>query len=145
MPEADLGDVTIHYEEAATDKPMALVFCHGLGGNGDGFVSHFDFWSQHFRCLTWDNRGLGRSSAAAKYNLPLYAGDLARLMDRLGIGRAIVLGVSWGGVVVQQFALDHPDKCAAIVLDSTSSEVNVAHPKAGMPAARPSSPARTPT
>jgi pimeloyl-ACP methyl ester carboxylesterase len=126
MPDMDLGDVTIHYEEVATDKPMAFVFCHGLGGNGAGFVSHFDYWSQYFRCLTWDNRGLGKSSQAAKYNLPLYASDLARLMDRLGIGKAIVHGVSWGGVVVQQFALDHPEKCAALILDSTSSEVNVA-------------------
>ncbi|HEY7270795.1 MAG TPA: alpha/beta hydrolase [Dehalococcoidia bacterium] len=126
MPDMDLGDVTIHYEEAAADKPMAIVFCHGLGGNGAGFVSHFDFWSPYFRCLTWDNRGLGKSSQAAKYNLPLYASDLARLMDKLGIAQAIVHGVSWGGVVVQQFALDYPEKCAAIVLDSTSSEVNVA-------------------
>jgi 3-oxoadipate enol-lactonase len=126
MPEMDLGDVTIHYEETAVEKPMTLVFCHGLGGNGSGFVSHFDFWSQYFRCLTWDNRGLGQSSQAAKYNLPLYASDLARLMDRLGIEKAIVHGVSWGGVLVQQFALDYPQKCAAIILDSTSSEVNVA-------------------
>jgi len=126
MPDANLGDVTIHYEEAGLDKPMAFVFCHGLGGSGAGFVQHFDFWSQHFRVVTWDNRGLGQSSAAAKYNLPLYASDLARLMDRLGIAKAIVHGVSWGGVLVQQFALDYPDKCAAIILDSTSSEVNVA-------------------
>ncbi len=68
MPDVDLGDVTIHYEEAAADKPRAIIFCHGLGGSGAGLVSHFDFWSQYFRCLSWDNRGLGKSSAAAKYN-----------------------------------------------------------------------------
>ncbi len=36
------------------------------------------------------------------------------------------MGVSWGGVLVQRFALDYPGRCTAIVLDSTSSEVNVA-------------------
>jgi pimeloyl-ACP methyl ester carboxylesterase len=46
-------------------------------------------------------------------------------MDHLGIERALVHGVSWGGVLVQQFALDYPEKCAGIILDSTSSEVNV--------------------
>jgi pimeloyl-ACP methyl ester carboxylesterase len=122
----DLGDVTIHYEEAGLDNPAAYVFCHGLGGSGALFTEQFDFWSRYFHVVAWDNRGLGRSSAAAKYNLPLYASDLDRLMGRLGIDRALVHGVSWGGVLVQQFALDYPQRCAAIILDSTSSEVNVA-------------------
>ena len=76
--------------------------------------------------VTWDYRGAGQSSQAAKYNLPLFAADLAAMMDALGIERAVLHGVSWGGVVVQQFALDYVERCAAIVLDSTSSEVNVA-------------------
>jgi pimeloyl-ACP methyl ester carboxylesterase len=126
MPDVDLGDVTIHYEEAGLDKPTTLVFCHGLGGSGAGFVQHFDFWSQYFRVLSWDNRGLGQSSSAVKYNLSLYTSDLARLLDHLGIERAILHGVSWGGLLAQQFALDYPEKCQAIILDSTSSEVNVA-------------------
>src|SRR5688572_1087896 len=114
MPYIELGDVTIHYEEAGSG-PLAYVFCHGLGGSGNGFVEEFDFWKEHFgRVLTWDNRGLGRSSQTAKYSVPLYASDLARLLDGVGIIKAVVHGVSWGGVVVQQFALDYPDKCAAI-------------------------------
>lgn len=126
MPNMKLDDVTIHYEEVGSG-PLAYVFCPGLGGDGQGFVEHFPFWQQHFpRVLTWDNRGGGQSSQAAKYNLPLCAGDLAGLLDRLGIEKAVLHGVSWGGVVVQQFALDYPEKCAAIILDSTSSEVNVA-------------------
>ncbi|MCH8196015.1 MAG: alpha/beta hydrolase, partial [Chloroflexi bacterium] len=126
MPYADLGDVTIHYEESG-DGPLAFVYCHGLGSNGDGFVDEFGFWRQHFdRVLTWDNRGLGRSSRADDYSLPLYASDLARLLDDRGIRRAVALGVSWGGVVVQQFAIDHGERCAAIIIDSSSSEVNLA-------------------
>lgn len=126
MPKADLGDVTIHYEEAGSG-PAVYIFCHGLGSNSVSFVkTDFPFWSQYFRVVAWDNRGLGQSSQAAKYSLPLYAGDLARLMDHLGIEKALIHGVSWGGVVVQQFALDYPEKCAAIVIDSSSSEVNVA-------------------
>ena len=126
MPYADLGDVTIHYEESG-DGPLAFVYCHGLGSNGDGFVDEFGFWRQHFdRVLTWDNRGLGRSSRADDYSLPLYASDLARLLDDRGIRQAVALGVSWGGVVVQQFAIDHGERCAAIVIDSSSSEVNLA-------------------
>ena len=126
MPDMDLGDVTIHYEEAG-QGPLAYVYCHSLGGNSEDFIQEFDFWKKHFgRVVTWDNRGRGKSSQAAKYNLPLYAADLARLLDGLGIQKAVAHGFSWGGVLVQQFAIDYPEKCAAVIVDSSSSEVNVA-------------------
>jgi pimeloyl-ACP methyl ester carboxylesterase len=125
MPHADLGDVSIYYEEAGDGPPF--IHCHGLGSNSSRFVeTDLAFWARSFRAVAWDNRGLGRSSAAPKYSAPLYAQDLARLMDHLGIERALVHGVSWGGVLVQQFVLDYPERCAGIILDSTSSEVNVA-------------------
>jgi pimeloyl-ACP methyl ester carboxylesterase len=125
MPTCELDEVTIHYEERG-DGP-AFIYCHGLGGSGEGFErDDMDWFAARFRTVSWDNRGLGRSSAAAKYSLPRYAADLDGLLGHLGIERAIVMGVSWGGVLVQRFALDYPERCAAIVLDSTSSEVNVA-------------------
>ena len=126
MPEMNLGDVVIHYEEAG-QGPLALVFCHGLFAQmADDFVREFDFWREHFgRVMTWHHRGMGQSSKAAKYSLPLYALDMARLIDGLGIERVVAVGPLFGGIVVQQFALDYPSKCAALVLDSTSSELNV--------------------
>lgn len=124
MPLMDLGDATIHYEERGSG-PLTFVFCHGLGGSGQGFErDDMDWYAQRFRTISWDNRGLGRSAPSAKYSLPAYAGDLAGLLRKLGVAQAVVMGVSWGGVVVQRFALDYPAMCAAIVLDSTSSESN---------------------
>lgn len=125
MPQVDLGEATIHYEEAG-DGPLTYVFCHGLGGSGEGFErDDMDWYAQRFRTISWDNRGLGRSGPAAKYSLPRYADDLDRLLGHLGVERAVVFGVSWGGVLVQRFALNYPQRCAAIVVDSSSSEVNV--------------------
>lgn len=43
MPDMDLGDVTIHYEEDGAG-PLAYVYCHSLSGNGGSFVEEFDFW-----------------------------------------------------------------------------------------------------
>jgi len=126
MAMMDLVDVTIHYEEAGSGS-SAYIFCHGLGAEGMEFVDEFPFWQEHFgRVVAWENRGRGQSSSAAKYSLPLFASDLARLMDGLGIEKAVIHGVSWGGVVVQQFALDYLEKCLAVVIDSSSSEVNAA-------------------
>jgi len=125
MPMADLGDVSIHYEMRG-EGPLTYVFCHGLGGSGAGFErDDMDWCAQHFRTISWDNRGLGRSGQAEKYALHLYAGDLARLLDQLGVEQAVIFGVSWGGVTAIKFALDYPEKVAALVLDSTSSESNV--------------------
>ena len=126
MPEMDLGDVVIHYEEAG-QGPLALVFCHGLDkSQADDFARDFDFWRAHFgRVMTWYHRGMGQSSKAARYSLPLYASDMDRLIDGLGIEQVVVVGALFGGIVTQQFALDYPDKCAALVLDSTSSELSV--------------------
>ncbi|MCK9486315.1 MAG: alpha/beta hydrolase [Dehalococcoidia bacterium] len=125
MPLADLGDVSIHYEVRG-EGPLTYVFCHGLGGSGQPFEeTDMDWYAQHFRTISWDNRGLGRSGQAQKYALHLYAGDLARLLDHLAVERAVIFGVSWGGVTAIKFALDHPQKVAALVLDSTSSESNV--------------------
>lgn len=125
MPYADLGDVNIHYEHSGSGSPT-YVFCHGGGGNGNVFMEHFPFWKQYFpSVLTWDNRGVGLSSQTPKYALPLYASDLAQLLKYLSIDQAVIHGVSWGGVLAQQFALDYPNKCSALILDSSSSEVNL--------------------
>lgn len=124
MAEAELNGVRIHYDDAGEGLPY--VFCNGLGGNSAGFVAEdLPWYAERFRTVAWDQRGLGQSGPAGKYSLPLYAADLAALMDHLEIERAVVHGVSWGGVLTQRFALDYPERCAAIVLDSTSSEVNV--------------------
>lgn len=125
MPTATLNDVEIHYETRGTG-PLTYVHCHGLGQGGSDFEQHdMDWYAERFRTVSWDNRGLGRSGEAAKYSLPLYASDLARLLDHLAIEQAVIFGVSWGGVTAIRFALDYPEQVAALVLDSTSSESNV--------------------
>ena len=126
MPQMDLGDVSIHYNDAGRG-PVPLVFCAGLYGGGDEFAKESDFWQEHFgRVITWDVRGMGGSSPATKYSLPLYASDLARLLGKLGVQQAVVLAFSWGSILGQQFAIDYTDKCAAVILESGTSEVNVA-------------------
>lgn len=124
MAEVELNGVRIHYTEAG--EGTAYVMVNGLGGNSAGFVAEdMPWYAERFRTIAWDQRGLGKSGPAPKYSLPLYAADLAALLDHLEVERAIVHGVSWGGVLTQRFALDYPERCAALVLDSTSSEVNV--------------------
>ncbi|MDG1840700.1 MAG: alpha/beta hydrolase [Dehalococcoidia bacterium] len=126
MPLVNLDGVDIYYEEHGSG-PVTYVYCHGLGGNSKFFEQReLDWYKDRFRVITWDNRGLGRSGIAEEYSLPLYAKDLKLLLDYLAVDQAVLFGVSWGGVVVQRFALDYPEKCRALILDSTSSETNIA-------------------
>ncbi|MFA7248306.1 MAG: alpha/beta hydrolase [Dehalococcoidia bacterium] len=126
MPLMDLGDATIHYEDRGSG-PLTFIHCHDMGSSGERFeADDMDWYAQRFRTISWDNRGLGRSGQSAKYTLPLYAADMAHLLDRLGVERAIVMGVSWGGILVQRFAIDYPERCLALIVDSSSPETNAA-------------------
>lgn len=95
-----------------------------MGGNLVPLRPLVQLLSKDFTVLTWDNRGCGESEAGGPYSLRLFADDLFALLMGLSIERCIVIGVLWGGVVAQRFALDHIDAVEALVLDSTSSVVN---------------------
>ena len=125
MPIAKLPDANIHFERKGEGE-LTYVFCHGLGSNGAKFEEEdMDWYAKYFDVISWDNRGLGRSGSSQKYSLPLYATDLKNLLEYLDVRKAIIFGVSWGGVLTQKFATMFPEMCSAIVLDSTSSEVNL--------------------
>ena len=138
MPLMDLGDVTIHYEEVG-QGPTAFIICesdHMTWGpkahdhrypGGENMIPELEHWKADFgRAIYWEYRGKGESSEPAKYNLPLAASDLARLIDKLEITKPVVYGLEWGGALAQQYGLDYSEQCAALVLDSASPELNAA-------------------
>jgi 3-oxoadipate enol-lactonase len=72
------------------------------------------------RVIVPDLRGHGRSRGLPPpYSVPQLAADLVGLLDQLGIGATDVLGYSQGGAVAQQLVLDHPQRCARLVLACT--------------------------
>lgn len=98
--------------------PPVLLF------NGLGF-SHWS-WSWQWdslpelRLLAIENRGVGGSELGTEpFDLVDLADDGARLLDHLGLARAHIWGVSMGGMIAQEFALKHPDRCAGLILGCT--------------------------
>ncbi|MEA2507077.1 MAG: hypothetical protein QOH48_1695 [Actinomycetota bacterium] len=71
------------------------------------------------RFITFDNRGVGRSSAGAATTIDEMANDAVRLLDHLEIDKSVVFGVSMGGAIAQRLTLDHPDRVSALVLAVT--------------------------
>lgn len=105
--------------------PLTVVLTHGLAAGQPIWAPQVAALAPHYRVLTWDLRGHGRSAPnPAACAIPDLADDLRRVLDEAGVARAVVLGHSAGGVVAMQFALDHPQRTAGLVLVGTASECN---------------------
>ena len=105
--------------------PLTVVLTHGLAASEATWAAQVPAFAEHYRVITWDLRGHGRSAAVpAPCTIPELAADLRSVLDGAGAERAVVLGHSAGGVVAMQFALDHPTRTAGLVLVGTASECN---------------------
>ncbi len=120
----DVDGIRVHYQEAGDPDAPALVLIHG-------FASSTLVWSKVFlrfadagyRVIAVDMLGYGYSAKpkSGEYTIPGQAKLLMRLLDRLGISRAIFLGSSYGGAVAATCALDYGDRVEKLVLVGTVS------------------------
>jgi 3-oxoadipate enol-lactonase len=76
-----------------------------------------------FRVVAPDLRGFGESPGTPHLvSLREYADDVVELLDRLGIGRAAIVGLSMGGLVAMELAIGHPRRWWALGLVTTTAE-----------------------
>jgi 3-oxoadipate enol-lactonase len=123
---------SIHYE--VTGEGPALVFAHGLGGNHMSWWQQVGHFSPRFRCVTFSHRGFWPSSAIPGGPDPDdYAGDLAALVDHLGIESFVLIAQSMGGWTAVEYAQLRTGKLRGIVMAATGG--SIARDKLGDPAA----------
>jgi len=126
VPIAELGGHPFYFERhgrvPAESAGPPLLFLGGTGG--DLRRPETRLWgplARQFDLLTFDQRGMGRSwKGDGPFSMADYADDAAALMESQGWDRAHVVGVSFGGMVAQEFALRHPAKTARLVLCCTA-------------------------
>ncbi len=107
MPTIRANNISQYYELSGSGQP--LVFIHGLGSSTHDWEYQVPEFSQAYHVLTFDLRGHGRSDKPdGPYQMSLFAADLAGLLAALGLGTAHIVGISLGGAVAFQFALDYP-------------------------------------
>lgn len=109
----------IHYQEAGDENAPPLILIHG-------FISSNLIWSgtllplanAGFRVIAPDLPGYGYSDkpAHAHYTIQEQARAVQRLMDRLGIGTATIVGASYGGAIAATLALDYPERVERLIL-----------------------------
>ncbi len=116
-----VGDVEIAESERRPGGPergAPVVFLHGLGGFLDNWVWTLPAVADAGRwALAIDWPGFGQSDKPdVSYSPRFLAGTLRRYLDAKGIGRAVVVGNSMGGLVAKVFVDHRPDRAAGLVL-----------------------------
>ena len=121
MTRAALDGVALHYEVHGAGPRLLLI--SGTGGDLRAQPSVFDgALVTTFELASYDQRGLGQSSVPpGPYSMADYADDAAGLLDVLAWEEALVMGISFGGMVAQELALRHPARVRRLVLACTSS------------------------
>jgi poly(3-hydroxyalkanoate) depolymerase len=104
---------------------VPLVLCNGIGASLevlDPMVAQLD---PDTTTLRFDVPGTGGSpDSLLPYGFPYLAAVLGRLLEKLGFGGPVdVLGLSWGGALAQQFAVQHPRRCRRLILVSTGTGI----------------------
>ena len=110
MPIFETDDAKLFYEDAGRGEPVLLL--HGLGGSTADWAPQIEALAPRYRVLALDVRGSGRSRDRRRpggpFSVQQFADDAAGLLDQLGAAPAHVVGLSLGGMIAFQLAVDHP-------------------------------------
>jgi len=122
MPFLTANGVRTYYEITGEGPPLLLIAGNGM--DHTAFRDQVPVFSTHFRCITYDLRGIGRSDVPESgYTVPDMARDAAALLTGLGVPVAHLAGYSLGGAIAMQMAIDEPERVKSLSLYSTFSHV----------------------
>ena len=114
--------VRIYYEEHGSGQPVVLAY--GIGGNAGMWEPNIEALSAGHRLILWEPRGHARSDSPENPQSVTFAhwvSDLYDLMDHLGLGHAVVGGLSLGAGIATRFTLNHPERVRALIIVDSSS------------------------
>jgi pimeloyl-ACP methyl ester carboxylesterase len=122
MPIAPVNGQKLYYEDTGGPGP-AVIFSHGLFMDHEMFAPQVEALKSQYRCITWDERGHAGTASDTLQPFTYYdsADDLAALLAHLGIGKAVLAGMSQGGFLSLRCALTHPDIVRALILIDTQA------------------------
>lgn len=122
MPTEIINRINLHFEVHGSGEPV--LFIHGLGSSARDWRHQVDHFSLSHRVVTYDVRGHGASEKpAGRYTMGLFAQDAKGLLDHLGLPAAHVVGISMGGMIAFQLAVDHPSSLESMVIVNSGPEL----------------------
>ena len=116
MSTTTVNGISINYKLEG-DGPETVVLVNGLADDLESWgYQTAALLEAGFRVLSFDNRGVGESDKpAGPYTTKLFAHDTKALVDELGLSDFHLLGVSMGGMIVQEYALAHPGDLLSLI------------------------------
>jgi 3-oxoadipate enol-lactonase len=108
MPFAENKGVRLHWQEQGQGTPVLLVMGHRYS-SAMWYPILADLAAEH-RVIWFDNRGTGESDTTRRVTVQELADDAVAVMNAAGVQRAHIFGVSMGGGVILELALQHPER-----------------------------------
>jgi pimeloyl-ACP methyl ester carboxylesterase len=114
--QVNVGDIEVAYRVLGEGAPLIMIM--GYSGTMDLWDPDvLDALATHYQVITFDNRGMGGTTAGSKdFTIEQFADDTAGFMEALGVARAQVLAWSMGTNVAVELALRHPDRVDRLIL-----------------------------
>jgi pimeloyl-ACP methyl ester carboxylesterase len=120
-----VNDAELFYEDAGSGEPVLLL--HGLGSSTLDWEPQIEALKRSFRVIAMDIRGSGRSRDLLKpggpFTVEQFAADAIALLDHLGAAPAHVVGLSMGGMVAFQLAVDAPRCVRTLTIINSGPEL----------------------
>lgn len=111
----------LHYQVWGPTHGEPLLLIHGLGADHRGWIMQRRALGSRYRCIAFDNRGVGSSDKPiGPYDIEVMADDALRVLDAAGHERAHIVGVSMGGIISQVIAVRNADRVRSLALASTA-------------------------
>lgn len=126
MPYVEMGDFRLYYKDyparGGDQAKHPIVMLHGFTIDHRMWIADAEYFSQWYRVLLPDFKGHGLSDAPQTgYSRAHRVADMISFLDRLGIDRVHLVGLSMGGTTALGMALSYPDRLVSLTLVSTSA------------------------
>jgi len=118
MPYVNSNGVRIQWQEEGSGPPLLLIM--GLRYSSGLWYSAIPALAKHYRVISFDNRGTGKSGTTWRFDIKDLANDAVAVMDAAGVKSAHIYGVSMGGGIAMELAMLHPTRVRSLILGCTT-------------------------
>ena len=117
----------LHVDDGGRGRAVPVVFVHGNGANLEQWRAQLDHVRRSRRAIAFDLRGMGKSDLPANgdYSVAAMSDDVGAVANALHLKRFVLVGHSYGGAVVAQYAAKHPERVAGVLYADAGGNVNI--------------------
>ncbi len=128
---ADRDGVKIHFEIFGDGEETLLFVPPFSIVHSRCYKAQVPYFSERFRCIAYDGRGNGKSDRpedVSAYTLDNYVADVLSVLDATQTGKAVLIGLSFAGLVTCVTAAYHPERVKAIILVGSTMSIGPGYP-----------------